>query len=184
MTSRKRATPDLKPTGKGRFRHLNLPTIAEKEEQFRLYNNYNWTRSRGEVLAPSGEGQETLDNINADIGEAAFRTQYQQDHGSAGSVMLDFTKIAVLDYEGSGIRRPKTVQVWDTAVKDGPNCDFLAGITFAWDYEKWVVFDVITRRMNFGGLKTFARSTADKWKPVLVLVEDSANGSAFVHDMR
>jgi len=169
---------------KGTFRHVNFPAIAEKEEIYRLYNNYTWTREKGAVLAPSREDIGVLDQIKADMGEAAFRTQYQQDPASAGSTMLDFSKVTVLDEDGSSIRPLKIVQTWDTAVKDGPNCDYSVGITFAWDDERWVVMDVVRRRMNFGDLKTAARKLHKTWKPALVLVEDSANGSALVNDLR
>jgi len=64
------------------------------------------------------------------------------------------------------------VQTCDTAIKDGPNCDFLAGMTFAWDDEKWVLMDVVRRRMKFGDLKAASRQFQRKWNPVPVVVED------------
>lgn len=169
---------------KGTFRHLNLPAIAEKAEEFRLYGGYVWSRKRGNVLAPSREDIATLEKIKADIGSAAFQTQYQQDPASAGSAMLDFSKVTVLEHDGEGIRRLKTVQTWDTAIKDGPNCDYSVGMTFGWDDACWVLLDVVRRRMNFGDLKAAARAFHDKWQPDLVIVEDSANGSALVNDLR
>jgi predicted phage terminase large subunit-like protein len=169
---------------KGTFRHVNFPAIAEKDETYRLYNGFTWTREKGEVLAPSREGIDVLGQIKADMGEVAFRTQYQQDPASAGSTMLDFSKVTVLDGNGSDIRPFKIFQTWDTAVKDGPNCDYSVGITFAWDDERWVLMDVVRRRMKFGDLKAAARQFHKKWKPALVLVEDSGNGSALVNDLR
>lgn len=169
---------------KGTFRHVNFPAIAEKEETYRLYYNYTWTREKGEALAAGREGVDVLGQIKADMGEVAFRTQYQQDPASAGSTMLDFSKVTVLDADGSDIRPLKVVQTWDTAIKDGPNCDYSVGTTFAWDDEKWVIVDVVRRRMNFGDLKAAARQYHKRWKPILVLVEDSANGSALVNDLR
>ena len=169
---------------KGTFRHVNFPAIAEKEETYRLYYNYNWTREKGEALAAGREGIDVLGQIKADMGEAAFRTQYQQDPASAGSTMLDFSKVTVLDGDGGDIRPLKVVQTWDTAIKDGPNCDYSVGITFAWDNEMWIVLDVVRRLMKFGDLKAAARQYHKKWKPTLVLGEDSANGSALVNDLR
>lgn len=142
---------------KGTFRHVNFPAIAEKEETYRLYYNYNWTREKGEALAAGREGIDVLGQIKADMGEAAFRTQYQQDPASVGSTMLDFSKVTVLDGDGGDIRPLKVVQIWDTAIKDGPNCDYSVGITFACDDEMWIVLDVVRRRMKFGDLKAAAR---------------------------
>ncbi len=169
---------------KGTFRHINLPAIAEKPEEYRLYGDFTWSREKGELLAPGREDEQTLATIRADIGEAAFRTQYQQDPASAGSTMLDFSKVTVLEQSATDIRRLKTVQAWDTAIKDGPNCDYSVGMTFAWDDERWVLLDVIRRKMNFSDLKVCARRLQEKWQPDLVVVEDSANGSALVSDLR
>ncbi len=166
------------------FRHLNFPVIAEASENYRLYNDFHWERQKGDLLAPERESRETLEKIKAEIGEASFRTQYQQDPASAQSTMLDFSKVTVLESDGSDIRRLKVVQTWDTAVKDGPNCDYSVGMTFAWDDERWVLIDVIRRRMKFGDLKVSARRAYEEWRPQLVIVEDSANGSALVADLR
>lgn len=45
---------------KGTFRHVNFPAIAEEEETYRLYYNYNWTREKGEVLAAGRESIHVL----------------------------------------------------------------------------------------------------------------------------
>jgi predicted phage terminase large subunit-like protein len=166
------------------FRHINLPAIAEKPEQYRQYGGFTWEREKGELLAPSREGYDTLQKIKTDIGVASFTTQYQQDPASAGSAMLDFSKVTVLEKGVPELRSLRTVQAWDTAIKDGPNCDYSVGMTFSWIDECWVLLDVVRRRMNFGDLKVAARCFHEKWAPDLVVVEDSANGSALVSDLR
>ena len=169
---------------KGTFKHLNLPAIAEAPESHALYYNYGWDRDRGDVLAPTREDRDTLDQIRRDIGDSAFRTQYQQDPASAGSAILDFSKVTVLRGRAEDQNPLKVVQAWDTAIKDGPNCDYSVCVTFGWDDEHWIVLDVTRRRMKFGDLKTCARRLHDRWKPELVVVEDSANGSALATEMR
>ncbi|MCR9068719.1 MAG: hypothetical protein NXH79_07715 [Rhodobacteraceae bacterium] len=135
-----------------RFEHLNFPAIAETEESYDIYGGFAWTRARGSVLAPSREPRKVLDSIRADIGEAAFTTQYQQDPASAGSAMLDFTKVTRLPGRARDHRRLRRVQSWDTAIKDGPNWDYSVGMTLGWDDERWVVLDVVRRRMKFDAL--------------------------------
>ncbi len=169
---------------KGTYRHLNLPAIAERPAQHDLYNGYTWSREAGDPLAPEREDREALDFIRGDVGEAAFRTQYLQDPASAGSSMLDFSKVLVLEQSPSDIRILKTVQAWDTAVKDGPNCDYSVGMTFGWDDERWVLLEVQRRRMNFADLKACARTMYGKWRPDLAIVEDSANGTALYVELR
>lgn len=169
---------------RGTFEHLNLPAIAEKPTEHPLYFDFVWNRAAGTVLAQNHEDRSALDQIRSDMGEAAFRTQYQQDPASSGGTMLDFGKVTCLDCHPASVRSLKTVQTWDTAIKDGPNCDYSVCMTFGWDDERWVVLDVFRRRMNFAALKENAIRLADKWSPARVIVEDSANGSALVWDMR
>lgn len=168
---------------RGGYRHLNMPAIAERDEDYDLYNNAYWKRSKGDVLAPGHEPKEILDRIRQEIGEAAFRTQYQQDPASAGSQMLNFEKVTVLDHLPEDHRNLKIMQVWDTAIKDGPNCDYSVGMTFGWDGERWVVLDVERARLKFGDLKARAARMYRYWEPDLAIVEDSANGSAMVADL-
>lgn len=169
---------------KGTFRHLNLPAIAEVPGKYRMYNGYEWHRAQGDVLSPEREDADVLDQIRADMGEAAFRTQYQQDPASAGTSMLDFARVTLLDESPEDIRSFQNVQVWDTAIKDGENCDYSVGMTFGFDSERWVLLEVIRERMKFNALKESARRSQEKWDPDLIWVEDSANGSALVSDMR
>ncbi len=169
---------------RGTFDHLNLPAIATQEETHFLYRGNRWTRSNGDVLAPSREHRAALDAIRADIGPAAFATQYQQDPASAGSSMLDFSKVSLLDGLARDHRWLRTIQTWDTAIKDGPDCDYSVGMTFGWNDERWVVLDVVRRKMKFDALKTEAIRQFEKWRPERVVVEESANGSAMVADLR
>ena len=149
-----------------------------------MYNGLTWTRNNGDALAPEHENIAALDVIRRDIGSAAFRTKYQQDPASAGSAMLDFTKVSILEEPVKNIRLLKVVQAWDTAIKDGPNCDFSVGMTFGWDDKKWIILDVQRGRMNFSDLKARAKKVHKKWNPDLVIVEDSANGTAMVMDLK
>ncbi|MEO0938802.1 MAG: phage terminase large subunit [Pseudomonadota bacterium] len=166
------------------FENLNLPAIAESETTHQLYNGYVWNRDRGEVLARNHEDANALERIKADMGESAFRTQYQQDPASAGSAMLNAEKLTLLSRKDLPDAWLHIVQTWDTAIKDGPNCDYSVGMAFGWDDTRWVLLDVVRRRMNFADLKVAARRFCTKWSAARVLVEDSANGSALVLDLR
>jgi len=168
---------------KGTFTHLNLPVIAQGSEEIPLYCGYVHVREQGDILSPSRENEDTLAQIRADVGEATFCTQYLQDPEAAGSSMLDFSKVTLLEGEASDVRWLQTIQTWDTAIKAETTNDYSVGITFGWDDERWVILDVVRKRMKFDALKATAIEFHDKWKPDQVLVEDSANGFAMVTDL-
>jgi len=169
---------------KGTFEHLNLPAIAQISEQIPVYGGFVHEREQGDLLSPCRENEDTLAQIRRDLGEAPFCTQYLQDPEAAGSSMLDFSKVTLLDKEVADIRPLQTIQVWDTAIKAETTNDYSVGITFGWDDERWVILDVVRKRMKFDALKAAGIEFHDKWEPDLVLVEDSANGSAMVTDLK
>lgn len=47
-----------------------------------------------------------------------------------------------------------------------------------------MLFDLMRERLDFEGLKVRAVHLRKRWKPERVIVEDSANGSALVQDLR
>jgi predicted phage terminase large subunit-like protein len=157
--------------------------IAQITEGIQLYRGFVHVREQGELLSPRRENEATLAQIRADIGEAAFCTQYLQDPEAAGSSMLDFSKVTLLDGKASDVRSLRTIQTWDTAIKAETTNDYSVGITFGWDDERWIILDVVRKRMKFDALKAAAIEFHNKWKPDQVLVEDSANGFAMVTDL-
>jgi predicted phage terminase large subunit-like protein len=75
------------------------------------------------------------------------------------------------------------VQSWDTAIKDTPNCDFSVCTTWGWR-DHWYLLDVFRNRLDFPALKGAALALKQRWRPDLVLVEDTSNGTALAHQLR
>ena len=78
------------------------------------------------------------------------------------------------------------VQSWDTAMKDGPRCSYSVGMTFGWhrDEERWYLLDVHRGRHSYTDLKAIIRREQDRWKPVRVIIEDTALGEPLVQELR
>ncbi len=77
----------------------------------------------------------------------------------------------------------KVVQSWDTAIKDGPTCDFSVCTTWGW-LERWYLLEVHRARLDFPALKAAALAQKSRWRADLVMVEDSSNGTALVQQLR
>jgi hypothetical protein len=78
----------------GGWTHLNLPAIAEVEEQIQLGPNRFHVRKVGDLLHSERESQAVLDQIKRSMGLSEFTAQFQQAPVPPGGNMV---KWACLD---------------------------------------------------------------------------------------
>jgi hypothetical protein len=168
---------------KGSFDHLNLPAIAEIEQRLPLYQGRVYRRRIGDLLSPEREPPETLDTIREQIGSYAFSAQYLQNPVPEDSCHLRLDRMSRIDHAPERSEMLHVVQSWDTAIKDGPNCDFSVCTTWGWR-DRWYLLDVFRSRLDFPALKAAGLRLKRTWRPDLVLVEDSSNGTAMVQQLR
>ncbi|WP_161594687.1 phage terminase large subunit [Marimonas lutisalis] len=171
---------------KGTFHHLCLPSIAEVPQEIALFGGRTWKRDPGDILSPDREPREVLDQIKADVGTFAFRAQYQQDPQPGESEFLSLEDLVLAETLPNEKNFVRFVQSWDTAVNDGPRCDYSVCLTFGWHAfeESWYLLDVLRQRLKYPDLKDRVQYMQKKWRCDLVLIEDSANGSAILQELR
>ena len=68
--------------------HLNLPAIAEEDEEIPLSNGRFHRRKAGELLHPAREPMEVLEELKAAMGSQSFSAQYQQAPIPAGGALI------------------------------------------------------------------------------------------------
>lgn len=168
---------------KASYRHLNLPAIAESEQQLPLYMGRCYIRAIGDLLRPEMESQDALEQIRRDVGAYAFSAQYQQNPTPADSEHLRLDRMTLIDHPPERDEMLMVVQTWDTAIKDSPDCDFSVCTTWGWR-DRWHLLDVHRARHDFPGLKSAAATLRRQWRADYVLVEDSSNGTALVQQLR
>ena len=74
-------------------------------------------------------------------------------------------------------------QSWDTAVKSGGEHDFSACATVLVHGQDFYVMHVLRKRLDFPALRERAKALAQKHHPNIILVEDSAVGSALTSEL-
>lgn len=107
----------------GRFAHLNLPAIAEKDEKIQLGNGRIWNRKKGRLLNPARQSAEYLDEQKRVMGSLAFAAQYQQRPTPIGGYLVQrdwfmYHNISRRRQEGDLV-----IQSWDTAVSTDQHND-------------------------------------------------------------
>lgn len=174
-------------TNKGGYRHLDLPAIALRDEIIPLTNGRVHVRRIGDVLNPSRESQEILDQIRLDLGPRVFETQYQQNPTPADGDVIRWDRIQFYDEDPIDFlvtegRRTlsRLVISWDCADSIAPTADFSVGTVWGYDGACWRLLDVIQVRLGYADLLARVRSERKRWKADLVLVEDASVGPAIL----
>jgi len=110
------------------WRHLNLPAIAELEQQIEIGPGRFHIRRVGELLHADRESRPALDTMKRAMGSATFAAQYQQSPVPPGGNMIDWAWFSWYDPDQiSKIKFDKIVISWDTATKATELSDYSVG---------------------------------------------------------
>ena len=167
----------------GGWSHLNLPTIAAKDEIIELGRERRHVRAAGEVLHPERQSRTSLEETRRLIGSMRFEAQYQQHPLPARGNILQRDWIRWYD------RRPdlsvgRKVLSWDTALKGDPSCDF--SVCTAWlelDNHHYLI-DVFRKQLDFPDLKKAAIRLNNEFHPDCVLIEDRGSGTGLIQELK
>jgi predicted phage terminase large subunit-like protein len=162
---------------------LNLPAIAEVDEEIPISDTKVYRRRVGEALSPVREPLSVLENMKVQLGSDAFSAQYQQMPVPPGGAMIKRHWIKRY-VELPPRERSLMLQSWDTASKGGPANDFSVCTTwFITRDRRWYLIDVWRKRVDYPELKAAMRTLAFRHAANRVLVEDAGAGIAVVQEL-
>jgi predicted phage terminase large subunit-like protein len=157
--------------------HLNLPALAIEGEEDAL------GRSPGEALWPEFYNREDLEGKRAILPARTWSSLYQGRPVPREGFYVNKDWFDRRRWTTKPFRPWRIIQSWDTARKDAEWNDPTVCTTWAEDDRGIFLLDVWRERVRYPGLKAAVQSQAELWGPDLILVEDSANGTAVVHDL-
>ena len=165
---------------------LNLPAIAEADEDIPISAENVHHRKAGEALSPAREPLSVLESLKQQIGSDAFYAQYQQMPVPPGGAMIKRDWIERYDELPPEQDQLIILQSWDTASKGGPENDFSVCTTWlvTRGVRRWYLIDVWRKRVDYPELKVAVQRLAAKYKAKRVLVEDSGTGTSLVQELR
>ncbi|MTI49464.1 MAG: terminase [Firmicutes bacterium] len=197
------------------YTHLCLPAIAEEKTIITLpISNKKIIREDGDLLNPSREGKEELEQLKKDMGSYAFAGQYQQDPApKEGGIFKKhwwkfwkfpgqnlppvIIKVPYKGYDGEIKYREENVyaidlpdnleqsQSWDMSFKKGEHNDYVACGVWAKKNADKFLLDLIEKKLSFTETLKEVRSVTTKWpKTNRKLVEDKANGTAVMDTLK
>ena len=131
---------------------LNLPAIAEVDEDIPISATKVHRRKAGEALSPVREPIPVLENLKLQLGSDAFSAQYQRAPAPPGGAMIKRIWIQRYGELPPQHERYLILQSWDTANKGGPENDFSVSTTwFVTRDRRWYLLDVWRKRVDCGG---------------------------------
>lgn len=169
------------------FKHINLPAIAEKDEEWHL-KKCTILRKKGEALHPERESLEKLLYAKIQMGEYAFAGQYQQnpaplDGGFIKKKWFKFYNKAELikNIKENKIRGGEIIQSWDSASTIKESSDYSVCLTFFVHEAEFYLLDCYRAKLEFPDLlkkiKELHLSAKNKYEcSVDIMMEGKASG--------
>jgi predicted phage terminase large subunit-like protein len=167
----------------GRFEHLNLPGIAQRDDRIPIGPGRFHERKVGDPLFPAFYPLWKLDELKGDMGPRVFSAQILQDPTPVDSDFITWSRIPRYIGEIDRDECLKVVQSWDTAEVDTARSDYSACTTWGWLRGKWLLLDVERFKSEPRGLLGRVRAYREKWRPDLILVEEAGSGRSLIAEL-
>ena len=167
---------------KGNWDVLNLPAIAENDEEIKIGNFYK-KRLKGEVLFEKRENIDDLAKMKNEMGTYVFNAQYQQKPMAKGSDIIDINWIKRFD-NTQKICFENIYLSFDTAIKIANNNDPTVCCVFGEKNNEYYLINVIRKWLEYPELKKETLNLVRKYNPIAVLIEDKASGQSLIQDLK
>lgn len=169
--------------GKGTYRHLNLPAIAEVEDSVLLPSGRVHRRLPGQALFPERLDLDALERLRRELGTAVFNCQYQQNPIAPDGSPLRWEWFGTYDEVLEPRRYELIVQSWDTGMSADPRSDYSVCTTWGFAETRWHLLDVFRARLDYPDLKKAVTGLVAAWDPDKVLIEDAATGKPLFDEL-
>ena len=157
--------------------HLNLPAIAEEDEEIPLSNGRFHRRKAGELLHPEREPKEVLERVKAEMGSQNFSAQYQQAPIPPEGALIKGNWFRTYPQAPERAPGDRVVQSWDTATKAGMTNDYSVCTTWLMRGRDYYLLDVLRKRLEYPDLRRTILSQAAAHAATAVLIEDAGTGA-------
>jgi predicted phage terminase large subunit-like protein len=166
----------------GGFQVLNLPAIAQREEEFCIGRGM-YTRKKGELLHPEHEPAHVLAELMREMGPIAFSAQYQQSPVPPGGTIIK--RKWLTPYDTVTHRSGDSVIVsWDIALSEAETGDYSAGVVLLKRNEVYFVLEVVHGKFPFELLKRKVMEVKQRYGSSTLLIEDSPISRGLIQSLK
>jgi predicted phage terminase large subunit-like protein len=168
----------------GDWQHLDLPAIAEEDQDIPIGPDAVHHRKKGEALHAEREPIEVLERIKSEMGSLAFAAQYQQRPVPVEGNLVKREWIQW--YETAPNLEPgvRVIQSWDVASTTGDTNDWSVCTTWAVAKRNYFLLDVWRGRLEFPRLKQKLIDLALDYRPHTILIERAGPGLHLIQEFQ
>jgi predicted phage terminase large subunit-like protein len=168
----------------GEYEHLCLPSEFEPER--RSKTSIGWTDPRqeaGELLFPELFTPAVIEQAKRDLGPYDYAGQHQQRPAPAegGIVKRDWWQPYTVGQQPTFDMVAISV---DAAFKETKDSDFVAIHVYGCIGPRTYLIDRVHEKLAYNATKQAISSRVHKWKPRAILIEDKANGTAIISELK
>jgi len=161
----------------------------------------NWEVFEFPAILPSGNplwpeywSLEELQAVKAEIPNAKWQAQYQQQPTSEESAIIKREWWQMWDKQDPPSNIEYVLMSWDTAFEKHNNADFSAMTVWGVFYKdnaddgtrqtNIILLDAVKKRVEFPELKQWAIDAYREWSPDGVIIEKRASGAPLIYELR
>lgn len=162
---------------------LNLPAIAEADQEVALGVRRRYLRRAGAVLHPERESRATLDQLRASMGSETFAAQYQQAPMPAEGAIIRKAWLRYYQPTELPASFDRIVMSLDTANKAEERHDFSVCTVWGQKRKDLYLLHVWRQQVEFPDLIRAVKHLKQQYRPAAILIEDQASGQQLIQQL-
>ena len=166
------------------WQHLDLPAIAEDDQDVPIGPGAAHLRKKGEALHPKREPLKLLEGIKREMGSLAFSAQYQQRPIPIEGNVVKRAWICWYENPPGHDNGAEIVQSWDVASAIGNNNDWSVCTTWLIERRQYYLLDVWRGRLEFPYLRKKLIDLVLEFRPNRLLIEQAGPGLHMIQEIR
>ncbi len=168
----------------GGWHHLDLPAIAQEDQEVPIGPDAVHRHRTGEALHPEREPLALLEGIKREMGSLTFSAQYLQRPVPPEGNLIK--RCSIKWYDSPPARTPgaQIVQSWDVASTTGDARDWSVCTTWLSFKRNYYLLDVWRGRLEFPRLKHQLIALARDHAPNRILIEQAGPGLHLIQEFR
>ena len=169
---------------RGSWVHLDLPAIAETDEEIPIGPNKIHLRRAGELLHAECEPMRELDGLKNALGSFRFSAHYQQRPVPLEGEIIKWHWFRNYDSYPPLQAGDEIIQSWDTAYKAEELSDYSVCSTWLVQGNLYYLIDVLREKLVYPDLKKKVIAHALGYHANAIIVENKGSGMALIDDLR
>lgn len=163
---------------------LELPAIADGDVVVPLTLGRTKLRREGEVLSPTREPREVLEQLQRTMGSYDFAAQYQQKPAPKGGGLIKWAWFRTYDQPPIKQRGDRIVQSWDIAHTISETADYSVCTTWLLRDRTSYLLHVLRKKLEYPELKKLLIAHALTYDASTVLIENKNAGQPLLQELK